>query len=115
MYLTTTPRAEKNGTSLRLAEPRFSRDIDSQLWRLVSVVLEDTVKDGLSEWVIIDLTRSIDKAKSKLASQLAKPRLGFTVDVGKPELHLGDVAVTANRLVIETIFRSCADIALKGL
>jgi len=114
-YLTTTPRADESGTLLRLAQPTFSRDIDSQLWRLVSVVLEDTVKDGLSDWGVIDLTQSISKAKAKLAAQVAKPRQGFTVDVGDPELRLGDIAVTANQLVIETIFRSRADIALKGL
>lgn len=115
VYLTTTPRADDNGTALRLTEPKFSRDVDSQLWRLVSVVLEDTIKEGLINWGMIDLTTPIETAKDRLAKQVARSRQGFRVDVGEPELRLGEIAVTANQLVIETIFRSRADIALKGL
>ena len=115
VYLTTTPRAENNGTALRLAEPTFSRDVNSKTWRLVSVVLEQNIKDGLSDWGVIDLNESISKAKDRLAEQVATPRLDFSLDVGDPQLRLGEIAVTANQLVIETIFRSRADIALKGM
>lgn len=115
VYLTTSPAAISEGTALKLSQPAFSRDVDNQLWRVVSAMLHSTVKQGIQDWGVIDLTDTINKSKRRLAEQVAKPRQGFRVEIGNPEIRLGEIAVTADQLVIEAIFRSRADIALSGL
>ncbi len=115
VYLTTTPTAIANGTALKLSDPVFSRNVDNQVWRVVSAALQSTVIEGIKDWGVIDLTDTIGNAKEKLAKQVAESGQGFKVSVGDPEIRLGEIAVTANHLLVEAVFSSRADIALGGL
>lgn len=115
VYLTTIPTPVSGGTSLRLENVSFSRALNNELWSVVSVVLEGTIRREIEKQGTIDLDASIQKAKEIVLSEVAKPHEGVTLNIGDPQIALGRISITAERLYVEGLFSSRADISLQAL
>lgn len=114
VYLKTKPTPVSEGTAIKLESPSFSRAINNEVWSLVSIVLENTIKQEIERQGLINLQEPIKQAKEIIATEIAKPHEGVALNIGDPEIRLGRIAVMADRLFVEGIFSSKGDISLQA-
>ena len=113
VYLKAKPVAVSQGSALKFDNLSFSNALDDTLWNSIAVVLNDTIKSSLQQKATVNLAGTINHAKKSVLRQFSKPHAGIMINIGDPRIKLGRVVLAADRLVVEVLFSSKADIALQ--
>lgn len=115
IYVMAKPVSTSEGTGLKLDDLNYSRTLDNQLWNVLSVVLDATLKSQLTIAATVDLKAPIEKAKAVIVSELQKPHDDVAIIIGDPIIRLGRVVLGGKELFAEGLFNSKATIILKAM
>jgi hypothetical protein len=110
VYLTARPVVSPDGKSVRLADIAYSRILDSELARILTVLLDGEIRDRLVAAGQFDLSPTIAKAKELLKSGLAQHSGKVAVETGDPSLRLGRIVPGGGALFVEGLFTSKANV-----
>jgi hypothetical protein len=95
LYLSARPMAGKDGRSLHFDDIHLTRVIDSELWRLLSTLLNDQILQAVERESRMDLSDSITRLEDNIATTLANPDKtgGIAITARPPQVRLTAVNV----------------------
>lgn len=99
-HLMATPHVDQ-GTIFSLREVAFTRVVDNDVWKALSVAFESSIRDAIEEAARLDIAPSIAQANQRLGDALKQPIEGMVIDVSDLRLALGRVAVADDAISIE--------------
>ncbi len=96
------PVLSGNGTRVSLADIRFSRNVDSTLWSLFTILFEEKIRAMLSDVAVYDLKDAMDGAVAELRRKLADPAFtsGLRVSLHQPAIRLERVVLENDALTV---------------
>jgi hypothetical protein len=102
VVLSARPVLSAGGTRVGLTDIRFSRNLDSALWSLATILLEQKIRDMLSDVAVYDLKDVMDGAVAELRRRLADPRQtgGLRVTLTRPGIRLEQVVAENDALTV---------------
>ena len=117
VYLTASPVTEKDGTVIRLADAKFSRILENDLWSVASAVFEKQVKTFIGEQVRYDLTLDIGKLKAELQNRVGDPAAapGFMIAIRDVRAGVSQIVPEAHMLGALVLVDIGADVSVEKI
>ncbi|WP_241665604.1 DUF4403 family protein [Teichococcus oryzae] len=102
VVISARPALDQGGTRIRLEDLRFTRDLDSALWSLATLVLEPQIRAALSDLAVYDLRDVMQNGLAELGRRLSDPEFtgGLRVTLTEPRLQLRQVVPEADALTV---------------
>ncbi|EHM02588.1 hypothetical protein HMPREF9946_01004 [Acetobacteraceae bacterium AT-5844] len=96
------PVLSQGGTRVGLTDIRFSRNLDSAVWSLVTILFEQKIRDMLRDVAVYDLKEVMDGAVAELRRRLADPNFtsGLRVALTEPSIRLEQVVPENDALTV---------------
>ncbi len=116
-YLAARPVISDDGRTLRLADVALTRQVDNDLWALLSNVFNDQIAARIAEEAVFPLDPAIATARTQLTAALAdlEARTGVRVTLSDPDIALTTVVPAAEALEAVARFRTRAEVTVRSL
>lgn len=116
-YLVARPVLSGDGRTLRLEDVALTRQIDNELWSLLSGIFNDQIATRVAQSAVVPLDGAIDAAKAQLAAALTdlEDQTGIRVSLSEPDIALTNVVPAAAALEAVARFRTRADVSAVSL
>ena len=102
VVVSARPVLSQDGRSIRLADLKFARSLDSMVWSMASIVFEQQIRNWLSKIAVYDMKDVMDGAMAELRQRLSDPAFtgGLRVSLTRPSLRLQQVVPENDALTI---------------
>lgn len=117
VYLVADPALDTANQILRVKNVTFTRELDNDLWSVLSAVFSSQIKQFIEERAAYDLKPDIAKLRAQLNAQLAemKKTQKVAVDLRTGFVGLKQVNVAQQALEIALALEGTADITIDSL
>jgi hypothetical protein len=106
VWFTGRPVPEAAGQRLRIADIAVTRQIDSRLWRALSLILSEGIPGQLAREYVVDLAPSAARAIREVEKAIGDSSRtnGVELHLASPSLRLGRVVTGRDRMTAEGLF-----------
>jgi len=96
------PVVSQGGSRVALTDIRFARNLDSTLWSLATLLLEQSLREQVEALAVYDLREVMDGALAELRRRLSDPAFtgGLHVGLTRPSLRLDRLALENDALTV---------------
>ncbi|MBL9098822.1 MAG: DUF4403 family protein, partial [Alphaproteobacteria bacterium] len=102
VFVSGKPVTENDGTLIRLTDVKFARQLDNDIWSLLSAVFEGDVKALIETKARVDLAPQIAKVVEDAKAAVADPSktAGVKVTIRDTKAAIGDIALEEKSLAV---------------
>lgn len=117
VWLTAKPTVDASGKIVTLEGIESTRQLDNEIWNVVSILLKDTINAELNKAARYDLTPLVTNTIAAIQTTISEQSKsdGIIFSLIDPDIHLGGVTAEKLGLSIEGIFESKWDAAFKEI
>ena len=116
-YLAARPVLSGDGRTIRLEDVALTRQLDNELWSLLSGVFNDQIAARITRDAVFPLDEPIAAATAQLSAALAdlEARTGVRVTLADPDIALTALVPAAEALEAVARFRTRAEVTVLSL
>jgi hypothetical protein len=116
-YLAARPVIADDGRTIRLEDVALTRQLDNELWSLLSSVFNDQIAARIARDAVFPLDAPIAEATAELREALAdlEARTGVRVTLADPDIALTALVPAAEALEAVARFRTQAEVTVLSL
>jgi len=116
-YLAARPVLSKDGSTLRLKDVTLTRQLDNELWSLLSGIFKDQIAGQVTQSAVFPLDEAVEAARDHLATALhdLEDETGIRVSLDDPEIALTALVPAAEALEAVARFRTRAEVSAVSL
>lgn len=117
VYVIADPSLDRATQIIRLKSVTFTRELDNQLWSILSVIFSGQIRELLVEKAIYDLKPEITKLRRKLDMQLTDIKTKQKIDIAIRDDFIGlkQIQLTDKAFEVAVGFDGSANIAVDAI
>jgi len=117
VWLTASPAVDEDGKVVSLQDIEITRQLDSTLWSILTLVLRDVVHEQLETAATYDLTADSEAALAAIVEAITAPQMsgGVRFEIEDADLSLGRIVAESENIAVEGLFRAKWDAQLEDI